>query len=439
MIKLKRFIANQRGNIAIPGTAILVVVFGIVGGAIDLMSVSNQKSSLQDLADNAALAAVHEMAVSAQNEFRVKAVAAAFVESSDLPIERVITVVDTEDRKATVEISAKTRSYFPLLNANMSSITASATAVLSGKGGNICMIGLSPNAMSTLRLRSRARITADTCAIYSNSTSSSSMSVASTAEVKAELICVAGGYQAGKLPLNGSNPEEDFRATTLEDCTPVDDPLALRVAPEFDTCDFNNVEVRTSADLEPGVYCGGLIVDGGTANLSSGEYIITGGPLMVTRNGTLSGDYVGFYLAGNDAKIQFDYSANIDISAPREGRMTGLLLYSSPYDPGELNGRVPDQALEAKRRTDGVKWADHTIRSDNARRLVGTIYLPNGKLLIDGRNPIADRSEYTVIIADTFELQDGPNLVLRTDYHLSDIPVPSGVGPVKEKSPRLVE
>ena len=267
------------------------------------------------------------------------------------------------------------------------------------------------------------------------------MSVASTAEVSAELICVAGGYQGGTRNRleDDDDDDEEFRTTTLEDCTPVEDPLALRVAPEFDTCDFNNVEVRSSADLNPGVYCGGLIIDGGTANLSAGEYIITGGPLMVTNDGTLAGDHVGFYLAGDDAKIQFDYSANIDISAPREGRMTGLLFYSSPYDPGELKGNQPDEVLEQKRRTDGIKWADHTIRSDNARRLVGTIYLPNGKLLIDGRSPIADRSEYTVIIADTFELQDGPNLVLRTDYHLSDIPVPAGVGPVQEKSPRLVE
>ena len=439
MLKLNHILASEHGNVAIPGAAILVIVFGIVGGALDLMSISNQKSSLQDLADNAALAAVQEMAVSAQNEFRVKAVAAAFVESSDLEISRVNTTVDTKERRATVEISAKARSYFPLLQGNAPNTMASATAVLSGKGGNICMIGLSPVAMSTLRLRSRARISAETCAIYSNSTSSSSMSVASTADVKAELICVAGGYKGGTRKLTDASSEDGFQTTALEDCTPVEDPLALRIAPEFDTCDYNNVEVRSSADLDPGVYCGGLIIDGGTANLSAGEYIITGGPLMVTNDGTLAGDYVGFYLAGNDAKIQFDYSANIDISAPRDGRMTGLLFYSSPYEPGELKGNQPVEALEAKRVADGVKWADHTIRSDNARRLVGTIYLPNGKLLIDGRSPIADRSEYTVIIADTFELQDGPNLVLRTDYHLSDIPVPAGVGPVQEKSPRLVE
>jgi Flp pilus assembly protein TadG len=356
VLKLNHILASEYGNVAIPVAAILVIVFGIVGGALDLMSISNQKSSLQDLADNAALAAVQEMAVSAQNEFRVKAVAAAFVESSDLEISRVNTTVGTKEGRATVEISAKARSYFPLLQGNAPNTMASATAVLSGKGGNICMIGLSPVAMSTLRLRSRARISAETCAIYSNSTSSSSMSVASTADVKAELICVAGGYKGGTRKLTDASSEDGFQTTALEDCTPVEDPLALRIAPEFDTCDYNNVEVRSSADLDPGVYCGGLIIDGGTANLSAGEYIITGGPLMVTNDGTLAGDYVGFYLAGNDAKIQFDYSANIDISAPRDGRMTGLLFYSSPYEPGELKGNQPDKVLEKKRKTDGVKY-----------------------------------------------------------------------------------
>ena len=123
--------------------------------------------------------------------------------------------------------------------------------------------------------------------------------------------------------------------------------------------------------------------------------------------------------------------------------MAGLLLFSSPYEEIDTSGFKDKTAryLTSRyaRSFDGISAADHYIRSDNARRLVGTIYLPSGKLTIDGRDTIADRSEYTVIIADTFELQDGPNLVLRTDYHLSDIPVPKGVGPVKEPAPRLVD
>lgn len=445
MKKIVRIFSKNDANVAVPGAVIFVAALALVGGALDLMSVSNQNAALQELADNAALAAVREMAITADDGDRIEAVAKSFSARTDLLIESVVTNVNLEDREVRVDLTARPRTNFPEMFDSLEAMSVSATARLSGQGGNICMIGLSPDAISTLRLRSMARITAESCAIYSNSTSAQSMSVASTAEVKAELICVAGGYQGGALP---SNSSEDLNSTMLEDCAAVDDPLAMRMSPEYSSCDYHNTYITGSENLDPGVYCGGLIVDSGKASLRPGEYIVAGGPLMVTNNGTLKGDHVGFYLAGDDAKIQFDYDANIDVSAPREGVMAGLLLYSSPFEEklGETMEMVESRtsadlqiARSAMRQADGLKWPDHTIRSDNARRMVGTIYLPNGKLLIDGRNPIADRSEYTVIIADTFELQDGPNLVLRTDYHLTDIPVPDGVGPVAEKQARLVK
>ena len=442
MKKINRIFSNMNANVAAPGAVLIVALLALVGGGLDLMSVSNQKAALQDLADNAALAAVQEMAITAQDAARVEAVALSFTDHSDLLIATVDTKVDLEQREVTVSLKANPRTNFPEMLSSMESLSASATARLSGRGGNICMIGLSPEAMSTLRLKSRARITAETCAIYSNSTSSSSMWVASTAAVKADLICVAGGYQGGAI---ASDKLDELNNTMLEDCTPVTDPLSMRMKPAIGACDYVNTVISKSAALKPGVYCGGLIVDGGKATLEPGEYIVTGGPLHIGRNGTLEGENVGFYLSGPEAKLEFDYDSNIALSAPKDGILTGLLMFSSPYEtttPTSHSKRPSHQKRDRKRdrsrMTDGVQKADHYIRSDNARRLVGTIYLPNGKLLIDGRKPIADRSEYTVIIADTFELQDGPNLVLRTDYHLSDIPVPAGVGPVTERQPRLV-
>ena len=421
MLKSRSIFSDRSGNVAVPGAAAIIALIAMIGGGLDIMSVSNQKSSLQDLADHAALAAVQEMAVTAQDEFRIKAIAAAYVQSSDLPVQSVRTNVDLEARQVNVVLTAEPRSQFPLVKDNMSSVKADATARLSGRGGNICMIGLSPVAMSTLRLRSRARITAQTCAIYSNSSSKNSVSVATTASVSADLICTVGGYQGGQQTKNYN---------AVEDCTPISDPLSMRKAPSVGTCDYTNKIVSGNETLDPGVYCGGLIIDGGTADLNSGEYIISGGPLRVTNNGTLNGEYVGFYLSGPDATLEFDYEANVSVTAPKTGIMTGLLFFSSPFDASTVKGN---------RKTSGKKKPDHFIRSDNARRMVGTIYLPSGKLLIDGRDTIADQSEYTVIIADTFELQDGPNLVLRADYHLSDIPVPAGVGPVTKQEPTLVE
>jgi hypothetical protein len=56
--------------------------------------------------------------------------------------------------------------------------------------------------------------------------------------------------------------------------------------------------------------------------------------------------------------------------------------------------------------------------------------MPNSSLYIDSKKPIADRSAYTVIVARTVELYDGPNLVLNSDYGATTVPVPKGVGPL---------
>jgi hypothetical protein len=58
---------------------------------------------------------------------------------------------------------------------------------------------------------------------------------------------------------------------------------------------------------------------------------------------------------------------------------------------------------------------------------------------VDAKNPVADRSAYTIIVAKQVELFDGPNLYLNTDYSASDIPVPSGVGPTTQRSVSLVQ
>lgn len=420
----------------VPIALIGMVLVGVGGGALDMMSVTNQKTSMKMLADNAALAAVREMTIVSDDPERIAAVAMAYVEGSrkDAGI-RATPTVDMNDYTVTVALSATPKTYFPGPFSEMESVRVSSTAKLSGTGGNVCMIGLAPNAISTLRMRSKARITADTCAIYSNSTSISSMTVSTTAEVDADLICVAGGYQ-------GRSSAGTKRI--VEDCPQIEDPLSARPKPSVGDCDFNRTEVTGTRTLTPGVYCKGLIVDGGTANLKPGIYIIKGGQFLVTNGGTLKGDDVGFYLADDFAKIGFDYEANIDIAAPRDGIMAGMLIMSAPYsDAVDLIGLNKLQPIGLVNTTlrvgDGILPPDHTIRSDNARRLVGTIYLPNGKLMIDGRNPIADRSEYTVIVADTFELRDGPNLVLKTDYKLSPVPVPEGVGPTKDVTPVLVE
>lgn len=124
---------------AAPGAMFFVVLVILIGGSLDLMSVSNQKSSLQTLADNAALAAVNELSITSQDIPRVKAVAAAYTKKTDLDILSVNTRVNTDLREVTVSIDAEPMTNFPKALVNMKDISVSATARLSGQGGNICM------------------------------------------------------------------------------------------------------------------------------------------------------------------------------------------------------------------------------------------------------------------------------------------------------------
>lgn len=121
----------------------------------------------------------------------------------------------------------------------------------------------------------------------------------------------------------------------------------------------------------------------------------------------MEGEGVGFYLTGLLSTIQFGPDSTISLTAPRTGDMAGRLFF------------------EDRKRLLGLP---HRIASNNAHNLVGTIYLPNNTLTIDSKKPIADLSDHTVIIARKFEMKDGPELVLNTDYENSPIPAPEGVG-----------
>lgn len=137
-----------------------------------------------------------------------------------------------------------------------------------------------------------------------------------------------------------------------------------------------------------------------------GEYVIKDGPFIVADTASISGNCVGFYLTGSNARFQFGIDTTISLVAPSNGVMAGLLFHESRDQP---------------------TISSHAILSDNARLLLGTIYLPRGDLKIDAKKPVADQSAYTAIVAHTLKLYSGPNLVLNTNYDQTSVPVPDGI------------
>jgi hypothetical protein len=167
--------------------------------------------------------------------------------------------------------------------------------------------------------------------------------------------------------------------------------------------------------------------------MASGVYVIKDGPLIVDKGATLRGANVGIYLTGPGSNLTFAADSTISLSAPKDGPLAGLLIFDDPNGasapaippyalPIPLVGQLLGNLLKGPPR-------EHKILSDNARMLLGTIYMPQGRLIIDANKPIADKSAYTVLVVQRIDLHSGPNLILNSDYSASDVPVPPGVGP----------
>jgi hypothetical protein len=63
--------------------------------------------------------------------------------------------------------------------------------------------------------------------------------------------------------------------------------------------------------------------------------------------------------------------------------------------------------------------------------MLGTIYIPEARLVIEGKDKVAEESDWTVIIAKQVNLKGSPSLVVNANYATSNVPVPIGVGPNK--------
>jgi hypothetical protein len=285
------------------------------------------------------------------------------------------------------------------------------------------VLGLHGSSGDTIKADAAALITAPECAIQSNSTDAQGLKAGALSTLVSSFTCTSGGY-AG-LPTSFVPPPET-------DCPVIEDPLAERVPPAVGGCDYLDfVADEGVLTIEPGHYCGGLRITGNAdAVAAPGVYIISGGTLEVSNEAKLHGEYVSFYFADDAATLVFKDKAEVELSAPKDGLMAGILLFENPSAAVERN---------------------FEIKSASVHKLLGTIYLPRAIFKGDGRDlvttvtnviggvgavagvnlglpTIGEASAYTVIVANRLELI-GVNLVINADYAATDIPVPDGVGP----------
>ena len=442
--KARSFGSDRCGAVAVIFCLVATVLLGLVGGGVDYARLAARRSQLQGAVDAGALAGGNTLKLALSNTAAVIGVTEQTVRSeAKSPPDRPLAVEVTvgSDKTNVVVTAAETfkLSFGSFVGMPAVKLAVKAQASVVGRM-RLCMLALDPLAPGAFNLQKSAQVTATDCALYSNSASSTGMVGQQNAMAKAQTICSAGGYLGVRA---------NFSPTPQTGCPVIDDPLKDRAAPPIGTCatlpfplnvlNINSLKkIDASMTLEPGTYCGGLqITKNAVVTLKAGIYVIANGPLIVDKKASLSGTDVAFYFTGDKGSLVFDKDTTISLSAPTTGVMAGLLIsedrkVSSPTDPSNLITTLlgailapPPAPLAATK-----PMRTYRILSDNARTMLGTIYLPAGRLVVDATKPVADQSAYTVIVAQQINLYEGPNLVLNANYGATSVPVPKGVGPV---------
>jgi len=400
------------------------VLFAVVGAAVDYSRAVATRAKMQDVADSAAVIAVREFQMAKTTRDTVAAVARNYVNER---LKDVAVTPTVDDKALTVKVVVEkdlALTIGSVISRDKVHLRTSATAKLNATLP-LCLLALDESAPATVELEESARMTATGCMVYSNSRSSGGLQAQDNAVLTAGLICTAGG----KAKTAGAK----LTPEPVLDCPKMDDPLASRAPPGDGTCTSTDTVIRRGTEvLRPGVYCKGLrITDGAQVSLMPGIYTIKDGPLIVDRGASMQGTDVAIYLKGRKSNLTFAAASTISLAAPKDGPLAGILIFDDPTGAPAL--AIPPYALPIPLIGGLLSLGpprEHKILSDNARVLLGTIYMPKGRLIIDATKPIADKSAYTVIVAQRVDLHDGPNLVLNSDYSATEVPVPKGVGPV---------
>lgn len=398
------FARDARGGVLTMLAIALPALLMGVGVVVDYGLLSSQKAAFQLAADSAALAAAKEFRLANASAATIQTVAEKFATSALQSAKqpgKVVANVDPKKMSVTVEITnIANTTIMHMFGTSAVEVAAKATARVQGSA-SICVIGLELDKNEAIYLEKDAKLEAPDCAVYSNSRKRDGLKALQNSSIKARFICSAGGSYKDKY--------DAFSPAPTLDCPVVSDPLASRPAPPIGGCTATDLKITAATTIYPGTYCGGIkILKTAVVNLSPGIYAFKDGPLDVADGAALIGQNVGIYLSGKGAVVRFDANTKISLTAPKDGALAGILFFEDRTSPADQK---------------------HEILSNDAKVLLGTIYMPRGELNIGANQPVANESAYTIVVTKRFTLSAGPIMVLNTRYGSTDIPVPAGVGP----------
>jgi hypothetical protein len=209
--------------------------------------------------------------------------------------------------------------FLSALGLKAGSISAQSTGAVVSTGSG-CIYVLDSSASPGLFLDAADLVS--TCGIYVNATSATNAIELNSASAYLCYGTSAYTCSAGTLPLHmvtgakndciscgcvGNsyyvNGGGNAACPTPTYGSAVSDPLAALPAPSYSGCNQTNYSwgnISPAQTINPGVYCGGIKISGGTVTFNPGTYILNGGGLTIEGANTIvNGTGVFFYNTAN--------------------------------------------------------------------------------------------------------------------------------------------
>lgn len=399
-----RLLRETRGSIALKFAFIGPAVLLLGVGAIDLLAVSSAQGRLQAIADAGALAAAPALALATDGSAaRERAASFVVAEISQWPeapaYEGTYEIVDQGGQRA---IRVLLEGHRPSFFANMLppggwQFVGDATATSVGLVP-LCVLITGDSGNRLLHVRDRGRMNAPSCMVHSNRD-----------------IDVEGGSVAAAAVQAVTSARGSISPTANTGAAPIDDPFAgldLEREPGLGRlCSAaeltNRIRVTSGTHyIRPGRRCGGIEAKG-TARIvmEPGEHFFLQGHLVVDETARLEGQDVVLFF-DQASRFEFKGEARVNLDGRKSGAYAGIVMGSM------RNNRQ-----------------DFVISADHVESLLGVIYVPSARLIVEGTAEVARDSAWTVIVAREVRLSGSPSLFINANYGASDVPVPAGVGP----------
>ncbi len=402
---LRRFLQDRSAGIAVMFGVAAPVLLLLIGGGVEVAEVFKAKGELQWDVDTAALNGARELGTDQSTATATRAQGfAASLAARSTPRWTVSTAaqIDASTAAVTVTQTASRPSFFgSLLPPGGWHLKVTSTAVSNSKTP-LCVLGLQAGGQKVVSLLSSSQINAAACLVQSDSDLVSTGS----SGVQAAAVRTVGAASGAISP------------APITDAPAIPDPFASLNINVPINCNDGGITAGGggSTPYPAGVHCGPIVVRGSaTLVLGEGEHYFRNAPFDIRGNASVTGSNV-VLIFSSSASFAAKGNASLSIDGRVDGPYAGFVLVTDR----NLSGTVE-------------------ISTSSAHRLHGTIYVPNGNLLVTGSgNKVADQSPWTVVVAKTLTTDGSANLLINSNYSSSNVPVPAGVGNSGGGTPHLL-